>query len=367
MKERGSIKIMILTSTVKANSGWGRYSLETIDAIRNEGFNLTVVCNDGTGDLNVPGNKNAYDFFKSLIRIWFWSREYEIIHAYDGWPFGIYGYFAVLGTNKKLFINGVGTYSVAPLYRAVKGWLLKLAYKRAEEIYCISNYVKDRIDSLIKVNTKVVHLGLTKMEEVSGNAFLEKLDIPQDAYPVVITVGEIKKRKGQLDTFRALVALKEKYPKFLYLVVGASDPQGSYLKSIEELAKENDSEDNIKILNNVKSDGELAVLYQRSDLFALNSNTDNLEHHFEGFGLVILEANQFGVPAIGSRDSGIEDAIAPGVNGYLTNQGDSADIKEATVKVLSHGQDYWTSRTKEFANKFNWQTTARFYCSKYLS
>src|SRR3569623_55113 len=40
----------------------------------------------------------------------------DLVHALDAWPYGFYGFAAVFGTKKKLFINGIGTYSVAPLY-----------------------------------------------------------------------------------------------------------------------------------------------------------------------------------------------------------------------------------------------------------
>ena len=35
-----------------------------------------------------------------------------------------------------------------------------------------------------------------------------------------------------------------------------------------------------------------------------NNNTD-----FEGFGISVLEGNLYGVPAIGAKESGLEDSI----------------------------------------------------------
>jgi phosphatidyl-myo-inositol dimannoside synthase len=55
----------------------------------------------------------------------------------------------------------------------------------------------------------------------------------------------------------------------------------------------------------------------------------------EGFGLVLLEAGAAGLPVIGTRDSGTEDAVDDGVTGLLVAQGDSAALAAALTRLLT--------------------------------
>jgi len=56
-----------------------------------------------------------------------------------------------------------------------------------------------------------------------------------------------------------------------------------------------------------------------------------LTSRFEGFGLVLVEANAHGIPVISSNcQAGPEDIVIEGVNGYLFPEGDL----EAFVNIL---------------------------------
>ncbi|MEZ4824449.1 MAG: glycosyltransferase [Ignavibacteria bacterium] len=48
----------------------------------------------------------------------------------------------------------------------------------------------------------------------------------------------------------------------------------------------------------------------------------------------MIEANYFGLPAIGSKNSGLEDSINNGVSGILVDPKDPAEILDA-VKTIS--------------------------------
>ena len=48
----------------------------------------------------------------------------------------------------------------------------------------------------------------------------------------------------------------------------------------------------------------------------------NVGWKFEGFGLTLLEASAAGLPVIGTRDCGAEDAVIEGETGLLVAQSD---------------------------------------------
>mgnify|MGYP003346336418 CR=1 FL=1 len=54
----------------------------------------------------------------------------------------------------------------------------------------------------------------------------------------------------------------------------------------------------------------------------------------EGFGIAILEANYYGLPAIGASDCGIEDAIDEGNTGHKVPYHDAEKITTALKKNI---------------------------------
>lgn len=355
------MKILVLTKTYVPKSGWGRYTFETVSRIA-QSNEVLVLSEEVDKSIETNFKVEKLNFINVIKNIF--NFKLDIIHAYDGDPYAFYAFLISLFGLRKYIVNGVGTYTIAPIdlenksgLNKIKAKTLRFIYKRTSGMPAISKFVKDELDKKIGgLKTSVVHLGLTKMgEEARESDILERYKIKDAAFPVVMTVGEIKSRKGQFYTSEAVKMLKNKYPNIKYLVVGKNGSD-KYLEKIEGT-----------IISDAKSDADLKTLYKRADVFALNSINDE-HHHFEGFGLVVLEANQFGVPAVGSRDCGIEDAIKDGENGYLAKQGDTADIAEKIEMILDkkkENKDYWINRSKAWANNFSWDKTAEAYIKEY--
>ena len=350
------MKILVIAETTAMISGAGRTAQSTLDAYARAGIEYAVL----TASIRVT----LLGAVKNMLKARRMARDCDSVHAYDMWPYVVYGWCAVVGTKKKLFITGVGTYSVAPFNNLFKRILLGIACRRASKIFSISRYTTKRIKEKINLNNIVeVYLGapllptLTEDERMS----LTK-EFPITGSPVLLTVGQIKHRKGQLDTVRAVAKLKKDFPNILYCIVG-SNVDTRYVDEIKKFVATEHLESNVLLIHNVRSDKALAYLYQRCDVFVMNSNNDG--DHFEGFGLVFLEAEQFGKPVVGSHDCGIEDALSDGDNGYLSKQGDAGDIAEKIAKVLSNA-DELGQHSKEFYSHFSWDRTVAEYKKYYL-
>jgi phosphatidylinositol alpha-1,6-mannosyltransferase len=72
--------------------------------------------------------------------------------------------------------------------------------------------------------------------------------------------------------------------------------------------------------------------YQHADVFALPSL--NVGDRFEGFGLVVLEAGACGLPVVGTRGSGVEEAVIEGETGLLVPQDDAPALAAAITRLL---------------------------------
>lgn len=364
------MKITVITSNINTKSGWGRYSASIINEYNNFGIEYQVIADKNYEKLDKENNillplNSVFNFFYNIYKVKKLSSNSNIIHAFDGWPYSVYGYFAVLGTKKKLFINGVGTYSVLPFNNFIKSFFLKKAYRRANKIFCISNYTKNKILEKIKLNNlEVVLLGNSDIAHVSKDIitkYIKKYDIVDSNYPIFLSVGAIKNRKGQYYSLQAITKLSRQYSDFRYFILG-SDSDVSYVNSIKRYIKEKGLLKNVIIVNHANEE-ELAFFYSVSDIFILNSVNDN--GHFEGFGLVFLEAAQFALPVIGSKDCGIEDAMKDSYNGYLAKQKDVNDIYKSILNILDGDIKKLQENSMKFTDNFSWNKTVKKYFEYY--
>jgi glycosyltransferase involved in cell wall biosynthesis len=104
---------------------------------------------------------------------------------------------------------------------------------------------------------------------------------------------------------------------------------------------------------------------QRNHVFVMLS--EHLPNgDFEGFGIAILEANSYGLPAIGSINSGISDAIQDGYSGKLVDPHHPKAIKEALQEIQTN-YDAYSSQAKEWATHFQWKEIVTNYCQLWES
>jgi glycosyltransferase involved in cell wall biosynthesis len=359
--------ILLITPPLVARSGWGRYSLAVIHELKRypEWYACTLSESHSQAEpSDYEFSLSPWTFLKAMRKARVLAQTSTVVHALEGWPYAILGWWAVLGTKKPLFITAVGTYSVRPLRSFWKGWWLRAAYRRAARIFCISRYTEKQIRAATKLSSlSTVHLGKNVLPSASSQEIGEvqtRLGL-QDFQPLVVTVGEVKNRKGQLDTLQAVILLKSLFPGIGYVMVGsARDTQ--YVDLIQKTAREAGMGPKVKIMEGV-DDHALAALYTLADAVALNAKND--AGHFEGFGLVLVEAASFGAPVIGSREAGTEDALEDGVNGFLTAQGDPVDIAEKLSLLLTQGRQTFEEKSQTFAAQFSWEKTVSEYIRAY--
>ena len=85
-------------------------------------------------------------------------------------------------------------------------------------------------------------------------------------------------------------------------------------------------EESIKFVGEVNNVDEY---YSRAKVLLLTSNS-------EGFGMVVNEAAQFGVPTVCNYIPGIEDLVVNGTNGYVVEQGDMETMSEKVCDLLKN-------------------------------
>ena len=108
-------------------------------------------------------------------------------------------------------------------------------------------------------------------------------------------------------------------------------------------------------------------LYHACDLFALLPRRDH--GHFEGFGLVFLEANACGKPVVGTRSGGVPDAIVEGKTGFLVDEEDEEAAAAAILRVLVDPTlaEYLGDGARAWASEHSWSAYAERLVRMYQS
>jgi glycosyltransferase involved in cell wall biosynthesis len=80
----------------------------------------------------------------------------------------------------------------------------------------------------------------------------------------------------------------------------------------------------------------------------------------EGWGLVVIEANSVGTPAVGYDVPGIRDSIRHQQTGLLAPSGDDKALAEQALELLQNRSKYEEigARAMEWSRVFSWDTTA---------
>lgn len=300
-----------------------------------------------------------------LPRRWFAIREEfrraDIIHALDGWPWGVIAALAAIGLRKPLVITAIGTGAIQPLY-GLRRWILAWAYRRADALAAISSYTRREILKKIPGLTIAVVNHAVDAAEFAAPT-LERLPAEEQERirslrPYVLSVGAPKARKGFPDSLRAFALIAPKFPGLRYVIVGG----GAAI--FGRIAAELGIGDRVTILRRLPRP-TVVTLYQNAELFLLMPR--DVGKDVEGFGFAFLEAAAAGIPVIGTRESGAEDAVLDRENGALVAPGDAAAAADAMARILGDSalRARFRSASRSFARRMSWARVVASYRAMY--
>jgi glycosyltransferase involved in cell wall biosynthesis len=150
---------------------------------------------------------------------------------------------------------------------------------------------------------------------------------PEEREPVILCVGSIGPRKGQVILIEAFNRIAEYFPDWRLVMVGRWE-EGDYYQSVRAALDSSPHQKRIEMPGRLP-DAETRGWLRRAAIFAMPS----LE---EGLGLSLQEALLSGCPAVGSRVGGIPELIDDGVNGRLVTPGDPAALAEGLTELMKN-------------------------------
>jgi phosphatidylinositol alpha-1,6-mannosyltransferase len=225
---------------------------------------------------------------------------------------------------------------------------IDFSLKRFDEIVAVSNYTKSLIAHL-NIDVLVIPNGITTSEWEKS-----KDKIKLKGQPVLTTVGRVSSRKGQLNVIRQLPELIKQFPEVHYHCVGIPTEVDAFMKEATSLKV-----DSYITFHGSVDDDQLKQALDATDIFVMLS-TESATGDVEGFGIAILEANAMGIPVIGARGCGIEDAINTGNSGLLIAVNNTNEFIESITHILENSSKFKTEAVA-WANTHDWSHIIKRY------
>jgi phosphatidylinositol alpha-1,6-mannosyltransferase len=381
------MRVLFLTDSLSDLDGVGRYTVRLLTAIEEQDpdleFEILLARKHRPTSADVPARWKVSvglppDYFLRMKAPVFWTsllgsslrvaraaRGADLVHAIKDYPHSLAGLLGARLRKIPCIATAHGTYSVQPLFLPRHGRLLRWTYRRLAALIAVSGHTRDRLLGIVgkeglpdvRVIPNAVDAGAFAAPSAVGTR-------PWHGQTFTLSIGELKERKGHHLSIQAFAAAAARHPELHHYVVGKGSGD-AYEARLRETVRAAGLDERVHFVGNV-SEAEKIDLLQRARLFLLAPVTA-ADGGFEGFGLVYLEASACGVPSIGTRGSGAEDAIVDGETGLLVDPEVDA-IAGALEKLLSDGA--LARRLGEGARKraraSSWKENARNVIALYL-
>jgi glycosyltransferase involved in cell wall biosynthesis len=276
--------------------------------------------------------------------------QVDLVHSLEAYPAGLVGHWLAARHGTPHLLTAHGTYGVLPYLQASHRLVYRRVLRGARAVCPVSPGTGQTMQAYFGKD-----LAQTTMRPIlNGNDYYrlvsreEALQWQPPAQPTILSVGAVKRRKGYDISLRAFARLQQELPDVRYWIVGDLEHR-RYCQELQEMI-ENNGLQHVSLLGRL-SEPELRQRYRQASLFLLTPREVNL--HFEGFGLVYLEAGAFGLPVVGSNSGGVSSAIRHGETGFVVDGEDTEALATVLKQLLT---DHELARRMGAANR-QWAET----------
>jgi len=352
------MKICVLSQTLNSRTGAGVFTGNIVGGVKRSrpDIGFSVITSE---DYIKP---SFYHLLKTWPRIRDEIKKSDMVHALDGYPYGVVACLANIGISRPIIITAIGSGSIRKLGGiGWRSWLLRWAYRRAARVTAISHYVAREINKVLPgLSIEVINPG------VDYDFYAGKSGEAQTAteYEYIVTQGEFKRRKGYgeiLPVVREVITVR---PDLRYVIVANESRNESYRDKLYKLMEDLGIRDKVTVRSNLSRE-ELRETYRNACLYL--TLPTNVEGDVEGFGMAIMEAAAAGTPAVVGKGSGADDAVSDGQSGFLVDGGDRGQVVEKILSIINDENlhEKLSDGARRWASKNNWESKVKQYISLY--
>lgn len=284
---------------------------------------------DGFDDEDQKPRKSLHDMRKILDEV-----KPDLVHVHNIWPFFIYSnvtqpgeYPTILTIHnvpvipERLFGNGsLGDYSVECAF------LRQLLSAGKHDKFLVgSHYYLDSFTEAIPQlktdgKSEVAYYFLPRVTTGPLKPRLDKLG----GEVKLLFPSRVMPRKGIEDMLKALAELPQRFT--LTLPAFANGEFEDYRQRIRSIIKELELQDRVKLASEPTLLEKMPDYYREADMVVIPS-------HFEGFGIVAVEAMSWGLPVIAAEVGGLREIVKHEKNGLLIEPEDYKGIAKAVERL----------------------------------
>ena len=212
--------------------------------------------------------------------------------------------------------------------KVVKKW----AFEKASRVICVSKHTERQmsLQNIKPLRTSVIYNGADPeaffvIDDPAKHAFVEKYGLENKK--ILLTVGNVTKRKGQEFVIRAMPYILKEIPNAHYLMAGLPTEKQAYFKLAELLGVS----EFVHFLGRQDA-RDILCLMNVCDVFLMTSR--HINGQFEGYGIAAIEAALCAKPAVVSADSGLVEAIQDGKTGIAVPPENEIETANAVIRLL---------------------------------
>jgi N-acetyl-alpha-D-glucosaminyl L-malate synthase BshA len=277
-------------------------------------------------------------------------QDLDILHVHYAVPHAICAYLAkrMVGDHLKVVTTLHGTDITVLAQDESLSDLIRLAINESDAVTAVSkDLIRETRDALGIIRPiDLVYNFVDKRVYYPRGCNILRGDYAKPHEKIIMHISNFRPVKRVGDVIDIFARVNEKIPSRLLLV-----GEGTELPKICNKVKELGLLDRVTFLG--KQD-EVAQVISLADIMLLPSEK-------ESFGLVALEAMACGVPTVASNAGGIPELISHGNSGYLAPVGDTIQMSEYVLRLLSDDALY-----KSFSDACVHRARTKF-CDKLLT
>ena len=196
--------------------------------------------------------------------------------------------------------------------------------RQATEVIVSSKYLRGIVVKwgIDETKIKVVYSALYPIEVNSARDTLRSQ--LQYSYPTLVSAARLVPWKGFRVLIEVLGELKKSYPDISLVIIG----DGEERKKLESQVAKSGLGEHVRFTGRITKEA-LGASVKAADVFVLNTAYEGLSHQ-------LIEVMDLGVPIVTTKSGGNPELITNGVNGYLVDFNDAAQLVEAITRILNH-------------------------------
>lgn len=345
--------LFLIPGDMQRQTGGSLYNRKLAEGLTERGFRLEMVT---LPDLPYLAGLAVGLVIAPLILIRLASRKYDVVIE-DGWahpttfPFNLVCWLTGR-VRLVMIVHQVRCRATKPPVRFIVRMFERIALRSARLIVTVSDFISSEVERLAGSNERIT---LAR----PGSAPLPDTECvreeSRDEPLRLLFVGNCTRLKGLDLLIEALSLLWDVHLRLD--IVGDVTLEPRYYKRLARRAKALGVSERVTFHGAISHE-VLGRFYSRADIFTFPSL-------YEGFGIVLAEAMQAGLPIVATRIGPVNEIVREGENALLVPPADSAALAGAIRRLADNPtlRDNFGRRSRELAGSLpTWKQTCDSIC-----